>query len=239
MTRVAALAECVILVQWLAIAWLLAGRFMRPRGFGLRIDFMWTEVVPALVAAAAVVGLGALLLRLQRLSGAAIGLRREGVESQVLWGVAAAVATYAVVFAWSWLSFFVRWLLWKSGHGHAAWLLRPSDPWARLDTNATVGSVLILWLAVAIGEEVLYRGLLLPRLHRVAGRWWVAVLGTSLVFGAGHLGGGLVYALAAFLMSVVWCLVFIRSRSLLAVVAGHFLYNSALYAQRCWLHGGR
>lgn len=238
MTRAAVLAECVILGLW----WAVKGRFgswcVRLVGAELDVEFVRTEVVSRIIVAAATVGLAALLLRIQNLPWQAIGLRRKQIEVQVLWGVGAALAAHGVLFGWAWLKHFVQWLLWMSGHGPLLWL-RARNPWTNVEAHEAVGAVLILWATGAIGEEVLYRGLLLPRLRRLAGRWWIAVLATSMVFGVAHLYGGIGFALSAFLGSMVWCAAFIWSRSLLAVIVAHFLFNSIQYAVYSSLHGAR
>jgi len=233
-TRAAALAECVILVLWFLVRVQFVAWCARTCGAGSDVDFMRRMVVPYVVVAGATVGLGALLLRLQKLPREALGLRTERLEGQILWGFGAALVVHGVALGWVRLAVYVQWSLWRAGH-RPLWWLRGSNPLAEVESSATVGTVLILLMAGAIYEEVLYRGLLLPRLRRMVGRWWAAVLTTSLLFGAAHLASGPGNALAAFVGSIVWCVTFVWSRSLLRVVIGHFLFNATLY----WFSLGR
>lgn len=77
--------------------------------------------------------------------------------------------------------------------------------------------LLILPLASAVPEEILFRGLLLPR---------VGLVGSSLLFGLVHAGYGTVVQIAApALLGLVFGLVYRRLGSLWAPIAAHFTFN--------------
>jgi hypothetical protein len=93
----------------------------------------------------------------------------------------------------------------------------------------SVGTVLAFVGATVLAEETVFRGIILPRLRRITGHWWSAVLICSLLFGVYHWTGGLGLVVSTSLISVAFCVVFIRSRSLVASGVAHFLYNMTLY----------
>jgi membrane protease YdiL (CAAX protease family) len=93
----------------------------------------------------------------------------------------------------------------------------------------SVASVLTLAAVLAAAEEVAFRSIILPRLRRLTGRWWPAVLICSLLFGAFHWAGGPSLILGTMAISVAFCLVFIGARSLIAASIAHYLYNMTLY----------
>lgn len=94
----------------------------------------------------------------------------------------------------------------------------------------SVGSISIPWLvatlaAVGIHEELLFRGMLLTLLRRATGSWWIAIVASSAIFGSLHFHQGWLSMLQITGLGVVLSLVFVASRSLLAVAIAHFLFN--------------
>jgi membrane protease YdiL (CAAX protease family) len=83
----------------------------------------------------------------------------------------------------------------------------------------------VLMVGVAIGEELLFRGLLLTYVRRLSGSWVVAVAVTSFLFGVLHIPQGLLAVAQITGMAAVLGVFFILSRSLLAVIVAHFLFN--------------
>jgi len=112
-----------------------------------------------------------------------------------------------------------------------------SDPGRAWDDLST-GVTLAMLVAASAVEETAFRGLLLPRLHRLTGRWWSAVAISGLLFGVWHALGGLHYVLQTALVSVAFSLVFICSRSLVAAVLAHALYNAAQMHLGAWWSSG-
>ncbi len=83
----------------------------------------------------------------------------------------------------------------------------------------------LLLVPVAIHEELVFRALLVPYLRRLTGRWWIAILISSLVFGALHFTQGQLGALQVVGVGLVLAIIFVVSRSLLAVVVAHFVFD--------------
>jgi membrane protease YdiL (CAAX protease family) len=158
-----------------------------------------------------------------RLSAASFGVRTDCLASQVSWGAIAFVAD----------------CIWEYGVGSTlrGWLsstlpeLIAED--ARGGRNSHMPSsalfLLLWWLPGAIWEETAYRGLMLPYLRRVLGGWGGAVAISAVLFGIGHLPQGVVHAFMAAGAGVIYAIVFIRSRSLLAVIIAHATFNFWLF----------
>lgn len=111
--------------------------------------------------------------------------------------------------------------------GRGQLVIGEGSPWSMAGSTLAWG---LGFLAVALLEEGLFRGYLLPKL---AVRWprWAAIGLPSLLFGALHIGSygsknfvwlGLVNA---FLIGVVLSLVVLRSRSLMWAVGFHWAWN--------------
>lgn len=94
-----------------------------------------------------------------------------------------------------------------------------------LRTEAGVALVLVLALFTApISEEALFRGLMYPLLRQRVGIM-AAALTTAVAFAALH--GNVVQAAAAMPSGLMMALFYERTRSLIAVVAMHMLFNLA------------
>lgn len=94
----------------------------------------------------------------------------------------------------------------------------------------SVGSISIPWLvatlaAVGVHEELIFRGMLLTLLRRATGSWWIAIVGSSAIFGSLHFHQGWLSMLQITGLGIVLSLIFVASRSLLAVAIAHFLFN--------------
>lgn len=165
-------------------------------------------------------GLAAYLCLRHRLPAASVGLRFDGIAWQSLWGLATMAGCYgwmiASVIIITPIAALMPWLQQDLLHREEMFQLIPmGDPWAQV----------VLLIAVVIHEELWFRGLLLTYARRLTGSWWIAVPATSLLFGMLHLPQGFIGALQVAGLSVVLSLFFIRTRSLIAVMLGHFLFN--------------
>ncbi len=94
----------------------------------------------------------------------------------------------------------------------------------------SVGAISIPWLvatlvAVGVHEELLFRGMLLTLLRRATGSWWIAIVASSAIFGSLHFHQGWLSMLQITGLGIVLSLIFVASRSLLAVSIAHFLFN--------------
>jgi membrane protease YdiL (CAAX protease family) len=88
-----------------------------------------------------------------------------------------------------------------------------------------LGSTIALLIPVAIHEEIIFRGLLLPYLRKVTGHWWVAVVVSGTLFATLHYVQGWLGVAQIAGVALVFSLVFIRSRSLLVVIVAHFAFD--------------
>jgi membrane protease YdiL (CAAX protease family) len=167
---------------------------------------------------------GALLLYFVLRHGirsASFGLRRDRVGLQVLWGIGTLVGVYGAVFTSGLLVVVI-------------YLVSPEledDLTKRLEFAEqmpvdSLGTSLILLLAVALNEEIVFRGLLLPYLRRVLGSWWWAGALSAWVFASLHVPQqGLLGGLQIFAVGAMLAVFFVLSRSLLAVTLAHLLFD--------------
>ena len=192
------------------------------------LDLVQMLLFPRALEAAGSVGLAFALLRMQRLPLAAVGVWKNDIERQALWGLGIAAATYAVLLVCAVLVVSAFHLLGGTRLSSAPWW--NVTPQVAFASGDKVSSALLLFASGAIAEEVLFRGLLLTRLRRAVGRWWLAVVLCSLATGVAHWAGGPRYAVGAMVMGAVWSAALIRSRSLVAVTIGHFSFNVLQFA---------
>jgi len=157
-----------------------------------------------------------------RLRPATFGLRTDRLGRQVLWGLAALGAMYVVLL----LSVAVIVPLCHLFPVLEEDAMRRVEFAQALPTESLPATIALL-LAVAIHEEALFRGLLLPYVRRVLGSWWWAGLCSTLLFAALHAPEqGLLAAGVQILgIGVVLTVFFIVSRSLLSVALAHLLFN--------------
>lgn len=175
--------------------------------------FKWIDVL--LVGSIAVY----LLLR-HRLPSASFGLRSNGLGLQVLWSLGALIAAYAYIAS----SVVVIFTVIVFVPGLQKDLLHRVDFVQQMPVTSLIDSILLL-IPVAIHEELLFRGMLLPYLRRVVGRWWLAILISSAIFGGLHFPQGWLGALQITGLGAVLAICFVLSRSLLAVTLAHFVFN--------------
>lgn len=107
----------------------------------------------------------------------------------------------------------------------------PSGPLLRVPLWLAWWSVLVMPATVAVAEELLYRGYLLPRLQARIG-WWPAAVVVSLAFGLQHAAfsatsGQAVLArvVATTLLGLLLAVLARRLRRLLPLVIGHWLLD--------------
>ncbi|MEQ1822143.1 MAG: type II CAAX endopeptidase family protein [Fimbriimonadaceae bacterium] len=102
-------------------------------------------------------------------------------------------------------------------------------------TTALASSDLLSTVAIIIGavvvapivEEIIFRGLILPALHRLTGKAWVAIIITNLLFGAMHSTGIPAWAALA-MIGVVNSIAVYQTGSLYPAMAMHALHNGVL-----------
>jgi len=88
----------------------------------------------------------------------------------------------------------------------------------------------LLWLGLsataAVGEETIFRGYVLTRLHHVFGHWTPAVILSALGFGLAHIYQGWAGVVLTAVYGVIFSLVYIRRQSLWPCIIAHFLQDA-------------
>jgi membrane protease YdiL (CAAX protease family) len=180
---------------------------------GLIIVEKWFDAVLVVV-------LAAYFICRQHVPPAAFGLRGRGAAQQALWALPALLAVYAVFMLFVMVvgAFVLHYPELKED------LLRRTQFVSLLPVNNMLATVLLL-IPAAIHEELLFRGLLIPYLHRIGCNWPVAVLISTAVFASLHFNQGWLAIIQIFGVGVVLGTCFVLTRSLLAVVLTHFVFD--------------
>lgn len=190
---------------------------LAPMDVGLLTLQKWGSALLALILA------GYLVLR-NGVPAASLGLRADQLGRQVAWGVFAFAGTMAVHLA---VALIVAAVILTTPAGEEE--MRQRVEFMTALPKQDVLSTLRLVSGVALHEELLFRGLLLTLARRFLGSWWAAVVLTSATFGVLHFHQGSVAIIQIFCISVSLSVFFIRSRSLLAVILAHFLYDFLMF----------
>ncbi len=214
----------------LDLALLLVVALLIPFGFDLAaalsfpeavdLSFSFLVIVRKWFDALLLVALTAYFVYRQRVPAAAFGLQRDRLGVQALWALPTLLAIY-VVFMVFMVVIGVVLMFYPELQKD---LIRRVDFMEMLPLNDVTTAVLLL-IPVAIHEELLFRGLLLPYLHRVGCSWGLAVFLSSAVFAALHLTQGWLGVLQVFGVGAVLGAFFVLTRSALAVMLAHFLFN--------------
>jgi membrane protease YdiL (CAAX protease family) len=183
---------------------------------------VWQTVIIADKCVGALLALAgaALCLRLFRLTPAAFGLRMDRLGGQTAWGLAAFCGVYAA-FAISMVGVLLLVLAVPSFKEDLA---ARGEFMELLPVHSVTGAILLL-VPVAIQEELVFRGLLIPFLRRVGCPWAVAVFVSAAVFASLHIGQGWLAIPQVFCIAVALGTFFVLSRSLIAVMVAHFLFD--------------
>jgi len=171
-----------------------------------------------------VLSLAGYLVWRQHIPAAALGLRTDGVARQLLWAPLTLCGVGAIflitVFGISALIILFPELRRD--------VMRRTEFIEMLPTGSLPRAVLLL-VPVAIHEELLFRGLLIPYLRRLGASWPAAVLMSTAVFAVLHLAQGWLGVVQVFGIGLALGTCFVLSRSLLAVTIAHFLFNLAQF----------
>ena len=110
---------------------------------------------------------------------------------------------------------------------HSAGLSAPSKLPSFLVATGHFRLVLavILVIVVAIVEETIFRGYLILRLKTATRRSWTAVLLSSVIFSIGHGYEGMAGVISVFCLGVVFAVVYLWRKSLVAPMIIHFLID--------------
>ena len=216
---------------WLDLMLIILGALFVPFGFQIVAGF-WTEDVQpgagfidlltiqkwfdVLLAG----GLLAYLLLRHRLAPACFGLRLDRPGGQMLWSLGGLVATYA----WMFMTIIIVGMLVLLFPALEEDILTRTETFKLMPVEDLRRSVLLL-IPVAIHEEILFRGLLLPYLRRMTGHWWSAIVLCSGVFAVLHFDQGCIGIMQVLGIGTILGIFFVLSRSLIAVIIAHFVFN--------------
>jgi membrane protease YdiL (CAAX protease family) len=94
--------------------------------------------------------------------------------------------------------------------------------------------LVIIWTTAAFGEEIVFRGFLIPRIAQVYGDTWPAKLGAivtaAIFFGAAHAYQGLSGAVLTGVIALVYGAAFVAARgNLWRTILAHGLYDSTAF----------
>ncbi|TWT44702.1 CAAX amino terminal protease self- immunity [Phycisphaerae bacterium RAS1] len=182
-------------------------------GDGLLLASKWVEAGLAMLVAAVC------LWRL-RVRPAGLGLHFQRPSRQAAWALAALACVYAAMIGFA---IFVIPLI--NAFPQMQRDLAHRVEFVQMVPVSNVGMAALLMAAVAIHEEVLFRGLLIPLLARVLRSKTAAVMASSALFGALHITQGFMATVQIGFVGAALGICFVASRSLPAVIVAHFLFN--------------
>ncbi|KAA0220931.1 MAG: CPBP family intramembrane metalloprotease [Planctomycetota bacterium] len=222
-SRLAALADCgVVLLIFLMFEVGFTALIALTKGVSVFEDPSQLKplLLPMMAARAGFYVAGtALLLVLRRQRPACVGATLQGLPLNTLIGVAGAGAMLGVAVVFGLVSF----VLFPEQRD------RLDDNTERLKAfvpNLSIGGFALLAMFVSLNEEMLFRGLLMPRLRRLLGSWWAAVLTSTVVFTGLHLFDQEWFVLPMIaVLSVVMSLLTIWRRSLVPAIVMHAGFN--------------
>ncbi|UCG15708.1 MAG: CPBP family intramembrane metalloprotease [Phycisphaerales bacterium] len=150
---------------------------------------------------------------------ASVGLAARGLGVNVALGIAAAVAAFGAFYVAIGILYLVYTPGYESMQSNAGEL---ADSLPKLHP---IGFFLLsIW--VGVWEELAFRGFVLTRLRRVFGRWWPAVLISSILFALPHMETQMrVMTFPLFMIAVTWALITIWRKSLIPAIIGHALFD--------------
>jgi membrane protease YdiL (CAAX protease family) len=143
-----------------------------------------------------------------------IGWTLQSLPKEAGWGL---VLFFPIFYSANWLESAL----------HSAGLSAPSKLPSFLVATGHFRMVLavILVIVVAIVEETVFRGYLILRLKTVTRRPWAAVLLSSVVFSIGHGYEGMAGVISVFCLGVVFAVIYLWRKSLIAPIIIHFLID--------------
>lgn len=168
-------------------------------------------------------------LRVRRQSWSTVGVSTHRFRHNILFGIVAVMTAGALSFAWVTL----LWMFWPN---LMAQMSENAERIMHQIPKQHPAVLVLITLTVAVYEEILFRGFLLPRLRRATGSWLVATVLSTALFTSLHSFEQTTAALVPITMlSLVFSVFAIWRRSVVPVIVGHFLFNLvqflALYVQ--------
>lgn len=166
------------------------------------------------------IALAGYLMWRQGIAPASFGLQVSRPWRQVLWSVPTVGAVYAVFL----VVMVIIMAVVMAMPGLQEDLEHRAEFLDQLPIDNTLDTILLM-TQVAIHEELLFRALLIPYLRRITGSWAWAVFISSLLFASLHLAQGWLGAAQILAVGAVLGTFFVLSRSVLAVIIAHFVFN--------------
>jgi membrane protease YdiL (CAAX protease family) len=113
----------------------------------------------------------------------------------------------------------------RAAHGLGVPLGPPAPEVAIPATTPEFALGVVLVAVVAVTEEVVFRGYLLRRLRSLTGNTSLSILLATALFALGHRYEGASGLLAVSVLGIAFAVVYLRTRSLAAVIVMHFLQD--------------
>jgi len=177
-------------------------------------------IVSKYLEALQVVALLAYLVYRHKLPPQSFGLQTSRLGTQVGWGALTLGGTYAAMLLGLIPVGILIYTMPQTQHD----LTERAKFMQVLPVQSMWSSVMLL-VPVAIHEEVLFRGLLVPYLRRLTGGWVLAVALSSLLFASLHITQGWLAVLQILPVGATLAIFYVLSRSLLAVILAHFAFD--------------
>lgn len=185
-----------------------------------------------LVFAVAAVGLAGLFLVYHQLPLASLGVRRNSLGGDAIYGVGAGVVGWVGQLASVQILIVILRALVRAGvhlPGSGA-----GRSWGYENADAITRAVFLVQMAFSvIGEEAVYRAIVLPRAYRLFGRWSVAIVLSGVLHMLIHASRGPYATIALAVPSLIWSYVFVKRRSIVSSCVSHWVYNLMVFGWAC------
>ncbi len=143
-----------------------------------------------------------------------LNLRRQNIDTAILWGVIAIITAFAVTIAIGLLYTMIT-------NTDTENLSNIPD----LQQLFSIPSLYLLVLLQPFCEEFFFRGFLLEKITKVS-NWKIAVIFTSVLFGISHLTYTYAYtAILAVILGLIFALVVVKTKNLYAAIFAHTIIN--------------
>jgi membrane protease YdiL (CAAX protease family) len=165
------------------------------------------------------------LLYILHLNGdglASVGIRRPRPVVDIPLGIGVYIADLFVYMALAWVVFWMA----SVGFIPSSWLFEQSFADMPNATGAWPLALLVMAVCNAFAEELVMRGYLIPRLERLWGNTFYAILATSLLFAAYHIYQGAYGVVSAVAFGLLMGLIFVWTRRLWPCFVAHFLSDT-------------
>jgi membrane protease YdiL (CAAX protease family) len=143
-----------------------------------------------------------------------LNLRRQNIDTAILWGVIAIITAFAVTIAIGLLYMMIT-------NTDTENLSNIPD----LQQLFSIPSLYLIVLLQPFCEEFFFRGFLLEKITKVS-NWKIAVIFTSVLFGISHLTYTYAYtAILAVILGLIFALVVVKTKNLYAAIFAHTIIN--------------